>query len=71
MANLHIYEFFHFFNINASKQQVSDLLCCFPFFWSMSGGTEPKLDSMLDFSESAKATESSKPHIFLIHFKVV
>ena len=43
----------------------------FPFFWSMSGGTEPKLDSMLDFSESAKATESSKPHIFLIHFKVV
>ena len=38
----------------------------FSFFsWSMSGGTEPKLEPMLDFNTSAKTTESSKPHIFL------
>ena len=37
----------------------------FSFFsWSMSGGTELKLEPMLDFNPSAKTTESSKPTSF-------
>ena len=48
------------------NNKISDLPCFFHFIvWSMSGGTEPKLEPMLDFNESAKTTESSKPHIFL------
>ena len=63
LANLCTYEFFHFFNINASIQQVSELLCCFLFLLDHVWGTEPKLELMLNMS--AKTTESSKPHIFL------
>ena len=64
LANLCTYEFFHFFDINTSKQQVSDLPCWFPFYWSMWGGTETKLEPMLDFNESTKTTEIGKPHTF-------
>ena len=62
LANLCTYEFVHFFNINASIQQVSELLCCFLFLLDHVWGTEPKLELMLNMS--AKTTESSKPHIF-------
>ena len=47
------------------------MLFSFSFFLPMSGETEPKLEPMLDFTELAKTTESSKSHIFFIHFKVV
>ena len=63
LANLCTYEFVHFFSINASIQQVSELLCCFLFLLDHVWGTEPKLELMLNMS--AKTTESSKPHIFL------
>ena len=58
-------EFFHFFNVNASNNKSVICYVVVFFSWSMSGGTEPKLEPMLDFNTSAKTTESSKPHIFL------
>ena len=64
LANLRTDEFFHFFNVNASIQPVSDLLCCFFFSWSMSGGTEPKLEPMLDFNTSAKTLKVVSPTSF-------
>ena len=52
-------EFFHFFNVNASNNKSVICYVVVFFSWSMSGGTEPKLEPMLDFNTSAKTTESS------------